>query len=69
MFLQMSVISLGSRLSRSNTTPGNNQIKHVERGCCNLTSVNYRPFFNSVAHVWVPGAKTIGPIVKKFGFS
>jgi hypothetical protein len=26
-------------------------------------------FFSSVAHVWVPGAKTTGPIVKKFGFS
>jgi hypothetical protein len=26
-------------------------------------------FFNSVAHVWVPGAKTTGPIAKKFGFS
>jgi hypothetical protein len=29
----------------------------------------YSPFFSSVAHVWVPGAKTTGPIVKKFGFS
>jgi hypothetical protein len=26
-------------------------------------------FFSSVAHVWVPGAKTTGPIVEKFGFS
>jgi hypothetical protein len=26
-------------------------------------------FFSSVAHIWVPGAKTTGPIVKKFGFS
>jgi hypothetical protein len=26
-------------------------------------------FFSSVAYVWVPGAKTTGPIVKKFGFS
>jgi hypothetical protein len=26
-------------------------------------------FFSSVAHVWVLGAKTTGPIVKKFGFS
>jgi phosphoribosyl-AMP cyclohydrolase len=26
-------------------------------------------FFSSVAHVWVPGAKTTGPIVKMFGFS
>jgi hypothetical protein len=26
-------------------------------------------FFSSVAHVWVPGAKITGPIVKKFGFS
>jgi hypothetical protein len=26
-------------------------------------------FFSSVAHVWVPGAKTTGPIAKKFGFS
>jgi hypothetical protein len=26
-------------------------------------------FFSSVAHFWVPGAKTTGPIVKKFGFS
>jgi hypothetical protein len=26
-------------------------------------------FFSSVAHVWVPGAKTTGPIVKKFVFS
>jgi hypothetical protein len=25
-------------------------------------------FFSSVAHVWVPGAKTTQPIVKKFGF-
>jgi hypothetical protein len=25
--------------------------------------------FSSVAHVWVPGAKTTGPIVKKFVFS
>jgi hypothetical protein len=25
--------------------------------------------FSSVAHVWVPGAKTTGPIAKKFGFS
>jgi hypothetical protein len=25
--------------------------------------------FRSVAHVWVPGAKTTGPIVKKLGFS
>jgi hypothetical protein len=25
--------------------------------------------FSSVAHVWVPGAKSTGPIVKKFGFS
>jgi hypothetical protein len=25
--------------------------------------------FSSVAHIWVPGAKTTGPIVKKFGFS
>jgi hypothetical protein len=24
--------------------------------------------FSSVAHVWVPGAKTTGPIAKKFGF-
>jgi hypothetical protein len=23
-------------------------------------------FFSSVAHVWVPGAKTTGPIAKKF---
>jgi hypothetical protein len=26
-------------------------------------------FFSSVAYVWVPGAKTTGPIAKKFGFS
>jgi hypothetical protein len=26
-------------------------------------------FFSSVAYVLVPGAKTTGPIVKKFGFS
>jgi hypothetical protein len=26
-------------------------------------------FFSSVAHVWVPGAKTTGLIVKKFVFS
>jgi hypothetical protein len=26
-------------------------------------------FFSSVAHVWVLGAKTTGPIEKKFGFS
>jgi hypothetical protein len=26
-------------------------------------------FFSSVAHVWVPGAKTTGPITKMFGFS
>jgi hypothetical protein len=26
-------------------------------------------FFSSVAHVWVPGAKTTGPIAKKFVFS
>jgi hypothetical protein len=26
-------------------------------------------FFSSVAHVWVPGAKTTGPIVIKFVFS
>jgi hypothetical protein len=26
-------------------------------------------FFSSVAHVWVPGAKTTGPIAKTFGFS
>jgi hypothetical protein len=26
-------------------------------------------FFSSVAHVSVPGTKTTGPIVKKFGFS
>jgi hypothetical protein len=26
-------------------------------------------FFSSGAHVWVPGAKTTGLIVKKFGFS
>jgi hypothetical protein len=26
-------------------------------------------FFSSVAHVWVRGANTTGPIVKKFGFS
>jgi hypothetical protein len=26
-------------------------------------------FFSSVALVWVPGANTTGPIVKKFGFS
>jgi hypothetical protein len=32
----------------------------------NTTKVN---FFSSVAHVWLPGAKTTGPIVKKFGFS
>jgi hypothetical protein len=25
-------------------------------------------FFSSVAHVWVPGAKTTGPIAKKFVF-
>jgi hypothetical protein len=25
--------------------------------------------FSSVAHVWVPGAKTTGPIAKKFDFS
>jgi hypothetical protein len=30
---------------------------------------HYSPFFSSVAHVWVPDAKTTGPIVKKFGFS
>jgi hypothetical protein len=26
-------------------------------------------FFSSVAYVWVPGAKTTGPIAKKFDFS
>jgi hypothetical protein len=26
-------------------------------------------FFSSVAYVWAPGAKSTGPIVKKFGFS
>jgi hypothetical protein len=26
-------------------------------------------FFSYVAHVWVPGAKTTGPIVKMFVFS
>jgi hypothetical protein len=26
-------------------------------------------YFSSVAYVWVPGAKTTGPIVNKFGFS
>jgi hypothetical protein len=26
-------------------------------------------FFGSVAHVWVPGAKTTGPIVKKLVIS
>jgi hypothetical protein len=26
-------------------------------------------FFSSVAYVWVRGAKTAGPIAKKFGFS
>jgi hypothetical protein len=26
-------------------------------------------FFSSVSYVWVPGAKTTGPITKKFGFS
>jgi hypothetical protein len=25
-------------------------------------------FFSSVAHLWVPGEKTTGPIAKKFGF-
>jgi hypothetical protein len=25
--------------------------------------------FSSVAHVWVPGAKTTGPFLKMFGFS
>jgi hypothetical protein len=25
-------------------------------------------FFSSIAHVWVPGAKTTGPIVKKVWF-
>jgi hypothetical protein len=33
----------------------------------NLTNIVH--FFSSVAHVWVPGAKTTGPIVKKFGFA
>jgi hypothetical protein len=27
------------------------------------------PFFNSVSHVWVSGAKTTGAIAKKFVFS
>jgi hypothetical protein len=30
---------------------------------------DYAPFFSSVAHVWLPGAKTTWPIAKKFGFS
>jgi hypothetical protein len=30
---------------------------------------NTMPYFlSSVAHVWVPGAKSTGPIAKKFGF-
>jgi hypothetical protein len=41
------------------------------RVCCkaeegNMTIVH---FFSSAAHVWVPGAKTTGPIANKFGLS
>jgi hypothetical protein len=38
----------------------NNKVSHMIHG----------PFhFSSVAHVWVPGVKTTGPIAKKFVFS
>jgi hypothetical protein len=41
--------------------------------CCKGTIVtqhheNILYFFSSVAHVWEPGAKTTGLIVKKFAF-
>jgi hypothetical protein len=34
-----------------------------------MASVPIVHSFSSVTHVWIPGAKTTGPIVKKFGFS
>jgi hypothetical protein len=34
-----------------------------------LRTIIYTPFFSSVAHVWVRGAKTTGSIANKFGFS
>jgi hypothetical protein len=37
--------------------------------CVHEERINYSHFVSSVAHVWVPGAKTTGPIVKMFGFS
>jgi hypothetical protein len=34
-----------------------------------LSAVSILLFFSSVSHVWVPVAKTTGPIAKKFVFS
>jgi hypothetical protein len=38
------------------------------RSGCNRPTL-IESIFSSVAHVWVPGGKTTGPIVNKFGVS